>query len=53
MLKIARHAANSFDLAAARQHEGDADLQFDGGVNIGLNDATPDVQVYGGISRRF
>ena len=28
-------------------------LQFDGGVNIGLNDATPGAQVYLGVSRRF
>jgi hypothetical protein len=29
------------------------DAQFDAGVNIGLNEAAPDVQVYSGISFRF
>lgn len=28
-------------------------LQLDGGVNFGLNHATPDVNVYVGVSRRF
>lgn len=28
-------------------------LQLDGGVNFGLNQATPDVQVYAGVSARF
>jgi hypothetical protein len=41
----------SFDLDAAWQP--DPDIQLDGGVNIGLNAATPDVQIYAGISRRF
>lgn len=29
------------------------DLQLDGGVNIGLNRATPDLNLYVGVSRRF
>ena len=29
------------------------DTQFDGGLNIGLNRATPDLEIYVGISRRF
>jgi hypothetical protein len=29
------------------------DLQLDAGVNVGLNEAAPDVQLYLGISRRF
>lgn len=28
-------------------------LQFDGGVNLGLNRATADVEIYGGVSARF
>ena len=30
-----------------------ANLQFDGGVNIGVNKAAPDLQPYVGISQRF
>lgn len=41
----------SLDFDAAWQPDGD--LQLDGGVNVGLNRATPDVQIYAGISRRF
>jgi len=41
----------SFDLDAAWLV--DNDTQFDGGVNIGLNRATPDLEIYFGISRRF
>jgi hypothetical protein len=41
----------SFDLDAAWLV--DKDTQFDGGVNIGLNRATPDLEFYFGISRRF
>ena len=29
------------------------DLQLDAGANIGLNRATPDVELYGGVSVRF
>lgn len=29
------------------------DLQLDGGINVGLNHATPGVEVYSGISKRF
>jgi hypothetical protein len=43
----------SFDLAAAWQPAGESDLQFDGGVNFGLNGATPSLQIYVGASRRF
>jgi len=31
----------------------DPDTQLDGGVNFGLNRATPDLEVYAGVSRRF
>jgi outer membrane putative beta-barrel porin/alpha-amylase len=41
----------SFDLDAAWVT--DDDTQLDGGVNFGLNRATPDVEIYFGISRRF
>lgn len=41
----------SFDLDAAWL--ADKDTQLDGGVNFGLNRATPDVEFYFGISRRF
>jgi len=41
----------SFDLDAAWLAGNDT--QFDGGVNIGLNRATPDLEFYLGISRRF
>lgn len=42
---------DSFDLDAAFQ--ADNDTQWDCGVNFGLNKATPDVEIYAGISRRF
>lgn len=41
----------SFDLDAAWLT--DNDTQLDGGLNIGLNRATPDLEFYVGISRRF
>ncbi|HET7083588.1 MAG TPA: transporter [Rhizomicrobium sp.] len=41
----------SFDLDAAWLAGND--MQLDGGVNIGLNRATPDLEFYFGISRRF
>lgn len=41
----------SLDFAVARLIG--KDLQFDGGVNLGLNRATPDVNLYVGVSRRF
>jgi hypothetical protein len=41
----------SFDLAAA--YVIGKDLQLDGGVNLGLNRATPGAEVYVGVSRRF
>jgi hypothetical protein len=31
----------------------DANLQLDGGANFGLNRATPQAQLYVGVSRRF
>jgi len=43
----------SFDLALAWIPPRTPNLQFDGGVNIGLNNATPGAQVYVGVSRRF
>jgi len=43
----------SFDLGAAWIPAKRPDLQFDGGVNLGLNKATPGVQAYVGISHRF
>ena len=43
----------SLDLAAAWQPPRQPNLQLDGGVNLGLNSATPDVQVYVGVARRF
>ena len=41
----------TFDLTAA-QALGD-NVQLDAGANFGLNRATPDVEVYLGLSRRF
>jgi len=41
----------SFDLDAAWLIGNDT--QLDGGVNLGLNRATPDLEIYFGISRRF
>jgi len=41
----------SFDLDAAWLVNNDT--QLDGGVNIGLNRATPDLEFYFGVSRRF
>ncbi len=43
----------SADLGAAWIPAQAPNLQFDTGVNLGLNRATPDVQAYVGISRRF
>ena len=43
----------SLDLAAAWQPPHQPNLQLDGGVNLGLNHATPDLQVYVGVARRF
>ncbi len=41
----------SFDVSAAWL--ADNDTQLDGGLNFGLNRATPDTEVYFGVSRRF
>jgi hypothetical protein len=41
----------SVDLTAAQMLG--SDLQLDAGVNVGLNRATPDVEAYVGIARRF
>jgi hypothetical protein len=43
----------SFDLGAAWIPAKAPDFQLDGGVNLGLNKATPGVQAYMGVSRRF
>jgi hypothetical protein len=43
----------SFDLAAAWIPAKDPNFQLDGGVNLGLNNQTPRVQAYVGVSRRF
>jgi len=44
---------SSFDLAAAWIPAKAPNVQLDGGVNLGLNRATPGVQGYVGISHRF
>ena len=44
-------SAYSFDISAAWQPN--SELQFDGGVNFGLNRNIPGIQIYTGISRRF
>jgi hypothetical protein len=41
----------SFDMDAAYLIGNDT--QLDGGVNLGLNRATPDMEIYFGVSRRF
>jgi Putative MetA-pathway of phenol degradation len=43
----------SFDLAAAWIPAKAPNFQLDGGVNLGLNSATPGVQAYVGVSHRF
>jgi hypothetical protein len=43
----------SFDLGAAWIPAKSPTLQLDGGVNLGLNRATPGVQAYIGVSHRF
>jgi hypothetical protein len=43
----------SFDVAAAWIPTKAPDIQLDGGVNFGLNKATPGVQVYAGITKRW
>ena len=43
----------SFDLGAAWIPAKLPNFQLDGGVNLGLNRATPGVQAYVGVSRRF
>jgi hypothetical protein len=43
----------SFDFDGAWQPDGNPNLQFDAGINIGLNRATPNSQVYAGVTRRF
>jgi len=44
-------SAYSFDLSAAWQPN--SELQFDSGINFGLNRNTPGIQLYIGISRRL
>ena len=43
----------SFDLGAAWIPPKAPTFQLDGGVNLGLNRATPGLQAYVGISHRF
>lgn len=43
----------SFDLALAWIPPRRPNLQLDGGVNLGLNRDTPDVEAYVGVTRRF
>lgn len=43
----------SFDLTAAWMPGGLHDVQFDVGVNFGLNSDTPDVEIGAGIAKRF
>ena len=43
----------SFDLGAAWIPAKSPNFQLDGGVNLGLNRATPGAQAYIGVSRRF
>ena len=43
----------SADVGAAWIPASDQNLQFDGGVNFGLNSQTPVAQMYVGVSRRF
>jgi hypothetical protein len=43
----------SFDLGAAWIPAKAPNFQLDGGVNLGLNSATPGVQAYVGVSHRF
>jgi hypothetical protein len=43
----------SMDFATSWQPEDEPNLQLDAGINIGLNSATPDLQAYMGVSRRF
>ncbi|MEO7026997.1 MAG: transporter [Caulobacteraceae bacterium] len=48
-----RRSQYSADLGAAWIPANAPNLQLDGGVNLGLNNQTPGVQAYVGISRRF
>ena len=43
----------SFDLAGAWIPTKRPNFQLDGGVNLGLNNQTPGVQAYVGVSQRF
>ena len=43
----------SADLGAAWIPPSRPNIQFDGGVNLGLNNRTPGLQAYVGVSRRF
>jgi hypothetical protein len=45
------HRQRSFDLGAAWLVS--RDLQLDGGINLGLDRQTPDLQAYVGVSERF
>ncbi len=48
-----RRTQYSADLGAAWIPAKQPNLQFDGGVNFGLNRVTPSAQLYVGVSRRF
>ena len=50
---IGRTRRASFDLTAAWTPPSLTDVQFDGGVNAGLNSHTPSLELYAGVSRRF
>jgi hypothetical protein len=48
-----RGAATQYTLDFALSWLATSNLQFDVGINIGLNQAAPDTQLYLGISQRF
>ena len=54
ILEPSGHASQaSLDLGLAWMPVSQQTLQVDGGLNLGLNHATPQIQVYVGLSRRF
>jgi hypothetical protein len=48
-----RHTTRQASADASAAYLVSNDVQLDGGANFGLNKATPDVQFYAGISKRF
>lgn len=44
---------STFELSGSWVPAGQPNLQLDAGLSAGLNDDTPDLTVYGGLSRRF